>query len=72
MRRFSFPLDAREADTVPDVRAGEKLVFWLTVSSLPPVFPRTGCGVTSWEVVTDYSGATASDFHGLPFAFHAI
>jgi len=37
-------------------------------SRLPPLEG----GVTQWEIVAGYSGATASDSHGLPFAFHRI
>ncbi len=37
-------------------------------SRLPPLEGR----VTQWEVVAGYSGATASDSHGLPLAFHRI
>jgi hypothetical protein len=43
------------------------LVFWLTASNLPPAFFSLPSENGLWEVVADYSGATASDSHGLPF-----
>jgi len=45
-------------------------VFWLPASNLPPSLPPA----FQWEwplgFVSGYSGATASDFHGLPFLLH--
>ncbi len=51
-------------------------VFWLTVSNLLPAFPfgaALHC-IRRWLMgfVTDYSGATASDLHGLPFVGRSI
>ena len=51
-------------------------VFWLTASNLLPGLPASQTplraeelkAVTSSGFVADYSGATASDSHGLPFA----
>ncbi len=51
-----------------------KHVFWLTASSLLPAFPSLRRGrKAQWPVgfVTDYSGATASDFHGTSVCFPA-
>ena len=54
--------------TAKEERSCDRHVFWLTAFSLPPTFPWD---VTEWlikEVVAVYSGGSASDFHGFPFA----
>jgi hypothetical protein len=46
----------------------EGLVFWLPASILPTCLPIP-YGRWLQVFVAGYSGATASDFHGLPWAF---
>jgi len=46
-------------------------VFWLPGAILLSRLLPTCVGMACWDFVPGYSGATASDFNGLPYAFHA-
>ena len=70
------PVYRSASSVAKDPKLASGHVFWLAASNLLPGLPAPETPqrtdgletVTSSGFVADYSGATASDSHGLPFA----